>query len=261
MKLADFNHFTQTLTTNLSNHPHVLGLVAAGSMANQACQPDKWSDHDFFVIVSPGTQPEFKTDLSWLPQADEIVLAFEETTHGMKVLYSFGHLLEFAIFEPNELQQARINRYAVLIDNGDFSALFAKLERETAVSLHTNPPSDHSLYGQFLANLFVGVGRHARGEHISGRIFVNTYALGHLLKLLVRHYPANNKNLLDNLDPYRRFERVYPEMGHQLNKALNQPTPQATLSILSLSKIWLSEKISHFPIEAIVTLKTYIKQK
>jgi len=134
------------------------------------------------------------------------------------------------------------------------------LERETAVSLQSNPSSDLSLYGQFLANLFVGVGRHARGEQISGRIFVNTYALGHLLKLLVRHYPADQINLLDNLDPYRRFERVYPEMGHQLNEALNQPTLPAALCTLSLSKTWLSEKISHFPIEAVSTLKTYIEQ-
>ncbi len=260
MKPADYHFFTQTLVANLHNHPHVLGLVAAGSMANRDYQPDQWSDHDFFVIVTPGTQPQFKANLSWLPFANDIVLSFVETAHGMKVLYRFGHLLEFAVFAPDEVQQARVNRYAVLIDKGDIATLFARLAVKTAASLQSNLPSDHSLVGQFLANLFVGVGRHARGEQISGRIFVGTHALSHLLKLLIRLYPANEKGVLDNLDPYRRFERVYPDMGRQLNEALNQSTPEAALRILSLSETWLSEKMLHFPQTAVSTLKTTFEQ-
>lgn len=259
MKLVNFNQFTNALTVKLAKHPNVLGLVALGSMANKAYPPDQWSDHDFFVIVTPGTQPHFKADLSWLPHSEQIVLAFEETAHGMKVLYEFEHLLEFAIFEPNEVPQTRINQYAMLIDKGDFSALFAELARETAVSAAYNSPTDHSLYGQFLANLFVGVGRCARGEQLSGRTFVKTYALGHLLKLLVRHYPSTRQSLLDNLDPYRRFERVYPEMGQHLNQALNSPTPQAAFKLISLSEIWLFPKIENFPNKAANILKTYIE--
>ena len=259
LNLTSFNQFTQQLVKNLENNPHVLGLVAAGSMANQDYQPDEWSDHDFFVIVVPGSQPQFKADLSWLPQSDEIVLAFAETAHGMKVMYRFGHLLEFAIFTPDEVQEAKVNRYAILIDKGEFASLFARLREETAVSIQTNPPSDHSLYGQFLTNLFVGVGRYARGEKISGRIFINTYALGHLLKLLVRHDSADEKGLLDNLDPYRRFERVYPEVGNQLNKALNLPPPLTALELLGISETQLAEKIPHFPNEAVSILKTYIQ--
>ena len=260
MKLADYHQFTQTLTTNLRDHPHVLGLIALGSMANQDYQPDNWSDHDFFVIVTPGTQPQFKNDLSWLPNSDEIVLAFAETAHGMKVLYQFGHLLEFAIFEASELDLARVNRYAVLIDKADIGRMIAERARETAVTSQSNPPTDHNLYGQFLTNIFVGVGRHARGEQISGRIFVTAYAINHLIRLITRHYDAPEKGVLDNLDPYRRFERVYPQMGQQLNDTLNQSTPEAALGLLSLSEIWLSDKITHFPQTAVSTLKTYIEK-
>lgn len=260
MNAAEFQQFTRDLTTRLDQHPDVLGLVAAGSMAAQDVHPDRWSDHDFFVIVNPGTQAQLKADLSWLPHAHDIVLSFVETAHGMKVLYRFGHLLEFAVFDRAELHQVRLNRFAVLIDKAALTAQFEKLAERTAVSVRSNPPTDHSLYGQFLANLFVGVGRHARGEQISGRIFVNSYAVGHLLKLLTRHYPADEKGLLDNLDPYRRFERVYPQMGRQINNALHRPIPQVAYAILLLSEKWLVHKMHSFPDHAVATLKNYIKQ-
>jgi len=236
----------------------MLGLIACGSMADQDYPPDAWSDHDFFVIVKDGTQAQFKQDLSWLPHADQIVLAFQETTHGMKVLYQFGHLLEFAIFAADELKVVRLNRFATLIDKGNIDAVMHERARETAVSVTTNPPSDHSLLGQFIANIFVGAGRHIRGEQISGRIFITTYAVGHLLKLLTRHFDAPEKGVLDNLDPYRRFERVFPEFGRQLNVALSQPTLDAAHALLSLSQSLLANKITPFPHEAIHTVKEYI---
>ena len=259
MNQSDFNQFTQQLVANLVDHPQVLGLVAAGSMANQDYKPDEWSDHDFFLIVEPGAQPKFKADLSWLPFNKQVVLTFKETAHGMKVLYRFEHLLEFAIFEPDEVKEAKVNRYEILIDKTDFTTLFERLREETAVSVQTNPPTDHSLLGQFLANLFVGIGRYARGEQISGRIFINTYAVGHLLKLLVRHYPTAEKDILDNLDPYRRFERVYPQMGKQLNDALKENPVDAAEKLASLAESWLSNQIDPFPKDAISTLKAYAK--
>ncbi|MCA9929712.1 MAG: hypothetical protein KC419_14595 [Anaerolineales bacterium] len=258
MKKAEFDQLTTTLTNNLNNHPDVLGLVACGSMADQDYRPDPWSDHDFFVIVKTGTQSQFKQDLSWLPYADQIVLSFQETEHGMKVLYRFGHLLEFAVFAEEDLDVVRLNRFATLIDKAAVDQVMTERARETAVSAAANPTSDHSLLGQFLANIFVGVGRYARGEQISGRIFVNTYAVGHLLKLLTRHFDAPEKSVLDNLDPYRRFERVYPEIGRQLNGALNRPTLPAASALLSLSETLLSDKISQFPHDAVMTIRNYI---
>ena len=261
MNQVEFDQFTNSLIHNLMQDERVLGLIAAGSMAQLDYKPDEWSDHDFFVIVKPGNESEIKDDLSWLPNSEEIVLSFHETDHGMKVLYKQGHLLEFAVFDRDVLQIAKVNRYAILIDKASLAPLMATLERETAVSAQANQPSDHSLLGQFLANLFVSVGRYARGEQISGRIFVNTWAVGHLIRLLVRHYPADRKSLLDNLDPYRRFERVYPELGKQLNAALSQDVLTAVLHLLALSETTLAHKISPFPYEAIATIKQYTKSQ
>ena len=107
MNLARYNRFTEELTRKLDDDPRVLGLVALGSMAQQDYQPDAWSDHDFFVITIQGVQEDMRQDLSWLPRADELVFQFRETEHGVKALYRGGHLLEFAVFNEDELRLAQ----------------------------------------------------------------------------------------------------------------------------------------------------------
>ncbi len=237
-----YQEFTERLTENLRHDPRVLGLVAAGSMSRQDYQPDAYSDHDFFVIVQPGAQLEMRQNLAWLPDAAQIALAFQETAHGMKVVYENGHLLEFAVFDLQELLMARGNRVQVLLDKGDVAARVAQVvaqtqAEETAVSHHV---------GQFITNLLVGVGRQRRGEQLSGHKFVKFNALHHLLPLLATHLPSANHSLLDNLDATRRFELAYPELGAEINELLLADTETAARGLLALAErelaaIWPEE--------------------
>jgi hypothetical protein len=57
-------------------------------MARRDYEPDRWSDHDFFVITTPGEQEAFRADPSWLPDRERIVLSYRETPHGVKALYA-----------------------------------------------------------------------------------------------------------------------------------------------------------------------------
>lgn len=195
----------------------VLGLVAVGSMASIDYAPDEWSDHDFFVITPPGGQEALRRNLSWLPRAPEITLSFRETEHGLKVLYADGHLLEFAVFDPDELEVAAVNRYRVLLDRGDVEARLrevAERRRET--------PTEEFLFGMFVTAVQVGVGRTRRGEALSGAFFLVS-ATRHLCALLARVVAAPEHGLLDELDPLRRFERVYPKLGVEIASALHDP--------------------------------------
>lgn len=108
-----YSAFTEKLKESLSNDDRVLGLIAVGSMARVDYEPDQWSDHDFFVITRPGQQEFFRSNYSWLPPHRKIVFTFRETAHGVKVLYEDGHLLEFAVFDLEELYLARVNRVRV----------------------------------------------------------------------------------------------------------------------------------------------------
>lgn len=258
MNLARYNRFTDELTRKLDADPRVLGLVALGSMAQQDTQPDEWSDHDFFVITIQGVQEDMRRDLSWLPRADEIVFHFRETEHGMKALYHGGHLLEFAIFNEDELQMARLNRHRVLLDKAELAPQLAELELATQDFVAHGRSNPEKRFAEFLMNIFVGVGRHARGEALSGRQFIKTYALTHLLHLLAEFLPAEEVHLLDNLDPFRRFEYVYPATGKELNQILDQDTLTAAENLLLVAALHLRPYLPNFPETAVAEVQNYI---
>ncbi|HSK75214.1 MAG TPA: hypothetical protein VLQ45_02055, partial [Thermoanaerobaculia bacterium] len=183
-----YERFTKRLEESLAADERVLGLVALGSMAAQDTKPDRWSDHDFFVVVRAGEQESFRTGLSWLPDATDLVLSYRETAHGLKALFRSGHLLEFAVFDPEELHLAKVNRYRVLFDRGGIAEAMAQIRRETVASISAPGMGDRERFGQFRANLLVAGARAARGEHLSARQFVG-YALQHLAVLIARHVP------------------------------------------------------------------------
>jgi len=103
MESDAFRNWTERLHAKLGADARVIGLVMLGSSAEAQRTPDAWSDHDFFVITHPGTQEALRTHLDWLPEPDQIVLRPRETKHGLKVLYDDGHVIEFAVFDLQEL--------------------------------------------------------------------------------------------------------------------------------------------------------------
>jgi hypothetical protein len=111
----------------------------------------------------------------------------------------------------------------------------------------------------FITNLLVGVGRYRRGEKLSGHQFVRGYALRHLLVLLEKHLATSDKTLLDNLDPLRRFEKVFPVVGEELNKTLNRDIPSAALGMLTLAERELKAKIKNYPAEAVEIIRRVIE--
>lgn len=42
--------------------------------------------------------------------------------------------------------------------------------------------------------------------------------------LLARHVPSGRRDLSDDLDPFRRFELIYPELGGELGAVLSRDT-------------------------------------
>jgi hypothetical protein len=206
----DYRAFTQELTERLRADPRAIGLVAVGSMADRDYGPDEWSDHDFFVITPPGGQEELRTDLTWLPSPDRVALSFRETEHGVTVVYDDGHLLEFAVFDLDEIALAGINRRRVLLDRGGVE------ERVEGVAATPRPRRDDLfLFGKVVTAALVACGRGRRGETLSAA-FLLTWATTYLNRLLIRTLDAPDASLLDGFDSLRRFERVYPELGAEL---------------------------------------------
>lgn len=237
MESSAYAHFTQQLVANLERDPRVLGLVAAGSMAGTHQQPDQWSDHDFLIVTESGAEEALRTSTDWLPAHLPIVLHFRETSHGCKLVYQDGHLLEYAIFNPEDFAMVRLNAYRVLIDRGGFGALVERIAAASLTSAANESPSIDHLYGQLLTHLLVGATRNARGERLSGHRFVKEFALQDLLRLIQQSLPLEGEPVLDNLDPFRRFERGYPSLAAQINAALAMDTPAAALALLDVADV------------------------
>lgn len=242
MDAAAYAAFTTALSRRLASDARVVGLVALGSMSGEGPAPDGHSDHDFFVITAPGEQEALRADLSWLPGAESAVFVHRETEHGLKVVLDDGHLLEFAVFDLDELGVARANRYTVLLDRGGVAERMASVAAKPV-----DVPSDRWLSGQLLGNLLVGGGRAARGELLSARLFVAGHATGLLLRLLARHVPAEADGTPDDLDPFRRFEAGWPRLGAELNAALARGPLEAALALLDLAARELAPRLPEWP--------------
>lgn len=254
MELSQYRTFTQALYNNLQADENVIGLVALGSMAETSRLPDTWSDHDFFVITKPDHQEDYRRDLSWLPHYERIVLQFRETAHGLKVIYDDGHLLEFAIFDAEELFLAQVNDYRVLIDRADIEADMATI-RATSTK-HSQNINVKRAFAMFIAQILVGAGRIGRGENLSGHLFIKSYALEHLLQVLVAHLPENAQR--DNLNASRRFSAAYPELGRRLQQALLQEPLECARTLLNIADDVLANTMPNYPHEAVKVVCDYV---
>ncbi len=255
-----YDEFTQLLNQALEENPLVIGLVALGSMADLDYHPDQWSDHDCFVICETGAQEEFRTDLSWLPDNDQIAFWFRETEHGLKVIYDNGHLLEFAVFDLLEMELAKVDRYRVLIDQGHVKRTLERIAARTVLEADNSVADDRLLFGKFLTNLIVGVGRYRRGEILSGEEHTKTYALNHLLTLITKYVPSPNGNLLDRLAPSRRFEFVYPELGEELDRILYMAAPEAAAHMIAIAARELPAAMPNYPAGEVEHVQLYLER-
>jgi len=259
MNPQQYQAFTDALQRNLERDPRVLGLMAAGSMADASHPPDQWSDHDFWVVAEPEAIAWFRTHSDWLPDNDALVMYFKETMHdGLKAIYRSGHLLEFAVSDRAGLASARVNDYRLLIDRAGLAEDLARMQRETTVEATIFAGDDVSLVGQYLTNLLVGVWRYRRGEIMSGRQLITVSSLHALLRLIPKHFPAETPVPLDNLDPLRRIELAYPTLGAQFNAILRLEPDRAALALLDFSDDLFRERVEGYPAEAVATVRRCI---
>lgn len=259
MELAAYRAFTDQLVAHLRARPEVLGLVALGSMAERGELPDTRSDHDFFVIAAPSAVEGLRERDDWIPHRDRIRLRYRETAHGLKVVFEDAHLLEFAVFTPDELALARVNRYRVLFDRADVEARMARAREATQAWLERERPSDAWLLGQLLTELLIGGSRAARGEALSGAERL-TAATRHLVTLLSRHVPGSDDARPDDLDVLRRAELAHPELGEDFARVMTTPPLERALLLLDLASETLGARVPGFPREAAAAIRARLSQ-
>ena len=239
-------------------HPTVVGLVAVGSTAATDRQPDEFSDHDLFVVTQRGAATGLRSDLSWLPESQRIVMVHNETEHGRGVVYEDGHLVEVAVFDEDEMGLVNLNAYRVLVDQADLEPRLAAIADRTAAAAVANDADGTYRFQTFIEQLIVGLNRCARGEVLSANQRIRGDAATALVSLLGDQLPSEHRRQLDNLDPHRRFERAHPELGEQVMAALDADLRAAASSMLSIAERHLGGRVAVATPAAFGAVKTVI---
>lgn len=258
MDHAQFHRFTYTLEHTLNTDDRVLALVAIGSLAHPE-RIDPWSDHDFWVITTTAAQTDFLTDLSWLPDHTAIAVTLRPAEQYYTILYTTGHIAEFAIFGPHDLERARLTHYRMLFDKDDITsriqAIATQVQQEQQSGYNAS-----ATFGHFLITLCTGAGRAARGEWLSAYAYIFQYALDALLTLITHHIPPQRPELSDPFEPRRRFERVYPDLSTTLAHLLTLPPVVAARQMLDLAERLLTDGTAAFAGQAVSTTRAYLQR-
>jgi hypothetical protein len=234
MDAERYQRFTNDVVAWAETEKDVLGVVALGSMAGTTHAADEWSDHDFWVITTDAAVDTIRNDRKWLPDAGHIAVFFEESPHGRTIIYSDGHLVEHAVFTRDEMHVARANAYRVLVDKADIEARMRAIVAATSAAAHETP-SDVVL-GRFLTQLTIGLNRYGRGEAASAASLIRGAAPASLLTLIRRVTDPVPDAVLDNLDPHRRFEAAFPEIGTRIAEATANSIPSAASELLDIAE-------------------------
>ena len=238
-----FERYTEELVRSVAAHAEVLGLVLVGSTADVS-RVDEWSDHDFFLVTVDGAQERFRQDLGWLPGADRLALRVRETEHGLKAVYDDGRVVEFAVFSVAELSLAEANSYRVAVDCADVAQAMATIAGRPKPSHVVDVDREAAL---FLSLLLIGVGRARRGEVLAAGQHIRSHALAHLLMLWRALLPEPGVERLDDLDVFRRFELVYPEVGARIGGILAADPETSARGLLTLAEEGLAGRWPQWP--------------
>lgn len=208
-----------------------LMLLGVGSVGVETERLDEYSDLDFFVIVKPGEKNRYIDRLDWLADIHPLAYSFKNSDVGYKVLFEDGIFCEYAVFEEWELANASYTESRVIWKDPKYdNAGIAKLSNP--IPSLKKDSLDFSL-NEALTNLYVGLGRYARGERLSATRFVQGYAVDRILSVLqlleqeVDYFP----------DPFgneRRVEKRYPRFAEIIGDMIQgyDRVPESALRIL-----------------------------
>jgi hypothetical protein len=257
MNAVDYQDFLNELIATLQSDPLVLGFVALGSTSDAALR-DRWSDHDFWIITSPGSQSKYLDTFSWLPQADKILFTVRHGVSYRAVLYENKHKVEYAVFDSEEAVRGKVERFRVLIDRRGISSLAESIQLETHRGRDSTLARPDKLEN-FCSLLWAAYERWERGERLSSQRYIQ-FSVDALLDLLTAHDCLKKSRLADKLDARRRLERVEPELGRELNRMVGLDAAEAGVALIELAEKELRTRAPGLAWNKALTVKKWLQE-
>ncbi|MBW7475908.1 hypothetical protein K0T92_14275 [Paenibacillus oenotherae] len=215
----------------VSRRPEGLALLGVGSVGSELNRLDEYSDLDFFVICKEGTKERFLEHFDWLEEQGPIAYRFKNTEDGCKLLYQDGIFCEYAVFEPQRLQEIAYTGGRVVWKSDDYTISECSLPSE---GQGHKAPDTEWLIGEALTNLYVGLCRYHRGEQLCAHAFIERFAVDRVLDLiaLIEKPQAITE---DRFMIHRRFEFRYKQHAPILSQCIAgyNNLPQSAEAILN----------------------------
>ncbi len=165
--------FLDRLGAELERRGDAVALLALGSVGRDLHRLDEHSDADFFVVVDDDVARErYLTDIDWLAAAHPVLWSFENTPDGRKALLEGGLFAEYAVFTLADLDTAGFPPGRVHWQRAD-----APPGLDHPKTPVPSAPSLPGQVGEAITNLYVGLHRDLRGEHLSAARFIQGYAV------------------------------------------------------------------------------------
>jgi hypothetical protein len=191
------------LAEHVATDPHVRAVLGLGSAGVETDRFDEHSDIDFFLVVDTAdAKQRYLRDTGWLQGfGGQVVYSFVNDPNGRKALLADGLFLEYAVFTPDQLAALPLVGARVVWSRGPGDVLAAGAPPPAATSIDT---VDFHL-NEALTNLYVGLRRELRGEHLTAMRFIQVFAVDRVLAL-VRLDPVTELADPDHFDATRRIE-------------------------------------------------------
>ena len=231
MKTEDLLNRLDEIGRSLERSGHALALIGLGSVGVELDRLDAYSDLDFFVIVEPGQKRAYLDSLQWLSDVQPIAYHFLNTEDGYKLLFEDRIFCEFAVFEPDELQNIPFAPGRIVWKQAD---LPDSVGQPTLNSVPRSMRRKDFLLGEALTNIYVGLNRDQRGEKLSATRFIQGYAVDRLLEL-VEYIETEKPTYRDPFVNERRFEQRFPDLASQVGTWMQgyEKNRESALAILT----------------------------
>ncbi|MEQ2527072.1 hypothetical protein WMO40_10190 [Bacillaceae bacterium CLA-AA-H227] len=225
-------HRLDEIGKSLERKGGALLLLGVGSVGIETARLDDYSDLDFFVIVEPEQKSRYIDHLDWLEEVQPLAYSFKNSEMGYKILFEDGIYGEYAVFEESELINSSYTEGRVVWKDPSYN--------NPGISKPSNPipsPKKDSLdypLNEALTNLYVGLGRFARGERLSATRFIQGYAVDRILSVV--HLLEQEQDYFP--DPFgneRRLEQRFPRFAEIIADMIQgyEQVPESALRILS----------------------------
>lgn len=257
MNSIDYQDFLNELVSTLEADAGVLGLIALGSTAD-ADYRDRWSDHDFWIITSPGSQSRYLETFAWLPLAERILIAVRHGHSRRTVLYENRHKVEYAVFDPEEAVSGKVERFRVLIDRQGIGSLAESVRLQTHEERASTLARPDRLENLCML-LWDAHERRERGEHLTAQRYVQ-FAIDVFLDLLVAHDALNKSRTADELDARRRLEQREPELGRELGRITSLAPAGAGIALIDLAEKRLRAKAPGLAWDRVSVVREWLRE-